>query len=147
MRFTTCFPNLVEYGSEEVGDATRALPDTSGSFLEKTLMVSRTSHNNYLKSHETSTGRKTVFVLENYTNKTDAHRQDLNFGGPMSSPSSIWSPIVKKTSFNKHFDFTSNYPPTTGRRWRRKNFPRAPNSHPPCTQGQHILWGQIPHSN
>ena len=56
------------------------------------------------KNHETSAGRKTVFFfvfgMGGGTNKKDAHRHDSNFHGPMTSPSSIWSPFVKKRVLN-----------------------------------------------
>ena len=41
------------------------------------------------------------FLLRNHKNKKDAHRHDSNFRGPMTSPSSIWSPFVKKRTLAK----------------------------------------------
>ena len=61
------------------------------------------------KIMETSTGRKTDFFLRNHENKKDAHRHDSKFRGPMTSPSSIWSPFVKKRVWAKNIDFTCNF--------------------------------------
>ena len=59
---------------------------------------------------KTSTGRNTDFcVLETDKNKKDAHRHDSKFDGPMTSPSSIWSPFLKKTCFVRNADFTDDY--------------------------------------
>ena len=46
--------------------------------------------------------------LRNHTNQEDAHRHNSNFGGRMTSPSSIWSPFVKKRVWAKSIDFTCN---------------------------------------
>ena len=46
---------------------------------------------------KTPTGWKTDLFLENHRNKKDVHRPDSSFDGPITSPSSIWSPFVKKT--------------------------------------------------
>ena len=94
---------------------------------------------------------KPILLLGDDENKKDAHRHDSNCHGPIISPSSIWSPIVKKQVLTKSVDCINNFsqtppspPPTPGgrrrrrRRRRRKNFPRAPKPHPPRTQGQHI---------
>ena len=47
------------------------------------------------------TGRMFLFYRENSKHKKDLHRHDLNFDGPMGSPSSICSPLVKKRVWNK----------------------------------------------
>ena len=40
------------------------------------------------------------FLSGNKRNKKDTHRHDSNFHGPMTSPSSIWSPFMKKRVLN-----------------------------------------------
>ena len=47
-------------------------------------------------NHEKLTNRKTELFMENNNNKKVTHCNDLNCDGPMISPSSIWSPFVKK---------------------------------------------------
>ena len=49
-----------------------------------------------MKTNGNAYGPETVFFLGNTEHKKDAHCHDSNFHGPMTSPSSIWSPFVKK---------------------------------------------------
>ena len=51
---------------------------------------------------------KPIF-LRSHENKKDAHRHDSIFHGPMTSPSSIWSPFVKKRVLAKNTDFIRNW--------------------------------------
>ena len=41
-------------------------------------------------------GPENRFFLRNHKNQKDARRHNSTFRGPMTSPSSIWSPFVKK---------------------------------------------------
>ena len=87
-------PKWVRYCSEYVGDAPRALPDTSGSFLEK--VIAGQQSRKMTENHGNVHGPENRFCHGNNGNKKDAHRHDSNFHGPMTSPSSIWSPFMKK---------------------------------------------------
>ena len=62
----------------------------------------------YMKNHEMPTGHKNVFFLRNHKNQKDAHRHNSKFRGPMTSPSSIWSPFVKKRVLAKNINFMCN---------------------------------------
>ena len=70
------------------------------------------------KNYETSITKKDLETIltdakdlfkENYENEKGAHRHDSNCHGPMSSPSFLWSPIVKKRVLTKSFDFMCSY--------------------------------------
>ena len=55
------------------------------------------------KNHENIHGRENRYLFLEIIEITSkgAHRDDSDSGGPMSSPSSIWSPFVKKSVLNK----------------------------------------------
>ena len=78
-------------------------PSTRRNFwviFEKIFMLTKIYHN-----HETLHRPENPFVLESNKNKGDAYRYHSNFDGRMTSPSSLWSPIVKQKSFDKKCRF------------------------------------------
>ena len=65
-----------------------------GHFCKKSCFVKKTQ--NLTGNHGNVHGPENRFNLENNGNTKDTHRHDSNFRGPMASPSSMWSPFVKK---------------------------------------------------
>ena len=58
------------------------------------------------QNHEHVYRPETMFFFskKKCTNEKGAYRHNSDFGGPMSSPSSIWSPFVKKKCFKAIFE-------------------------------------------
>ena len=104
-------------------------PSTPGHFwviFGKTHFSSKNSKN-VRKIMKRPRARK-PFFLRNHKNKKDAHRHDSNFGGRMTSPSSIWSPFVKKRVLAKNIDLTCNLCAGTKFMCMRKNLVHAQDS-------------------
>ena len=86
-------------GSEMVPDLSGMVPDHSQKLFEhlciQTKCCVRERKIEMPNTHEVS-GPENHFALGNNRNHGDTHRHDVNFDGPDSSPSLIWTAFAKK---------------------------------------------------